>query len=73
VDRVSSRIFRQCRTHSEALEVQARLPDRVRTQLGEQVGRVPRSRARPGRRAHLVIGVGVDGRKHALGCWIAET
>jgi transposase-like protein len=23
--------------------------------------------------AHLVIGVDVDGRKHALGCWIAET
>ena len=22
--------------------------------------------------AHLVIGVDVDGRKHALGCWIAE-
>src|SRR5215203_6081245 len=23
--------------------------------------------------AHLVIGVDVEGRKHALGCWIAET
>ena len=23
--------------------------------------------------AHLVIGVDVDGRRHALGCWIAET
>ena len=23
--------------------------------------------------AHLVIGVDLDGRKHALGCWIAET
>jgi putative transposase len=23
--------------------------------------------------AHLVIGVDIDGRKHALGCWIAET
>ncbi len=22
--------------------------------------------------AHLVIGVDVEGRKHALGCWIAE-
>jgi len=23
--------------------------------------------------AHLVIGVDLDGRKHALGCWIADS